>query len=244
VRTLTLMGLSTYCARGQFEHTTAKPGVLNSLFSFEKKDAVSSADDAFTGGGVIDPHNNRVCNHFEQKQESSRILYPIWETGTDNLVFVPISLDFMSIGLGAPESSVKTLETCINNNDNLYFVLVKGVLDGKHGDQHISWQKLPNITTICCEGVSGTKSEYPKMSEYPEMSEYPNACDAMPNATLETSAKNARYVFCNLYVFWLFGKAKASEGGGTGAKCAVRSARAKRASRGCAKGPRRSKGRA
>jgi len=74
---------------------------------------------------------NRVCHHFRDKQEWNRILFPIWETATDNLAFVLISMDFMSNGLGIPDALVESFKTKISANDKTYFVLVMGIVNGK-----------------------------------------------------------------------------------------------------------------
>jgi len=74
--------------------------------------------------------NNRVCNHFREKNECSRILCPVWDTATDNLAFVPISIDFMSNGLGIAEATVVSFKTMMAANDSVYFVLVLGKKKG------------------------------------------------------------------------------------------------------------------
>jgi hypothetical protein len=74
---------------------------------------------------------DRVGNHFRGKQEWNRILFPIWETATDNLAFVPISMDFMSNGLGIPDALVESFNTKKSVNDKTYFVLVMGMVNGK-----------------------------------------------------------------------------------------------------------------
>jgi len=53
------------------------------------------------------------------------------EAATDNVAFVPISMDFMANGLGIPEALVETFKTMIATNDNTYFVLVMGKINGK-----------------------------------------------------------------------------------------------------------------
>jgi len=84
------------------------------------------ANDEWATGGRFD----RVCDHFRDKQESNRILYPIWETAVNNLAFVPISLDFLSNGLGVPDALVESFQKNMSTNDNTYFVLVMGMVDG------------------------------------------------------------------------------------------------------------------
>jgi len=91
------------------------------------KTYVDLANNELGTGGIFD----RVCNHFREKQESNRILCPIWETATDNLVYVPISLDFLSNGLGVPDALVESFKTVMSTNDGVYFVLVMGKVKGK-----------------------------------------------------------------------------------------------------------------
>ena len=76
--------------------------------------------------------NNRVCNHFREKNDRSRILCPVWDTATDNLAVVPISIDFMSNGLGIPEATVVSFKTIMAANDSVYFVLTMGKMNGQH----------------------------------------------------------------------------------------------------------------
>ena len=77
--------------------------------------------------------NNRVCNHFRKKNECRRILCAVWETATDNLAFVPISIDFMSKGLGIAEATVESFKIMMAANDTTYFVLVMGKVKGDLG---------------------------------------------------------------------------------------------------------------
>jgi len=114
---------------GPETHALMSPDVLSSIF-LPKTDPLSQA--------YVDSANNenptgkdRVCNHFREKQDSNRILFQIWETATDNLVFVPISLDFMSNRLGIPDALVESFKTKMSTNDKTYFVLVMGMVDGK-----------------------------------------------------------------------------------------------------------------
>jgi len=99
-----------------------KADILNSHFSFEKKDALSLNDDAFAAEMRINHDDNPVCNHFRQKRESNRILFPIWDTCTDNLAFVPISFDFM-MGSGTPMGSVA--DAHVRKNFQNYSVCVE-----------------------------------------------------------------------------------------------------------------------
>jgi len=103
-----------------------KPDILNSLFSFEKKDALELGNDAFAAYMRINDDDNPVCNHFRQNQESNRILFPIWDTCTDNLAFVPVSFDFM---MGAGSCSV--IDESIRKISQIYSVGAKCVDDGK-----------------------------------------------------------------------------------------------------------------
>jgi len=88
---------------------------------------IDLAKEEWVTGGRFD----RVCNHFREKQESNRILYPIWETTTDNVSFVPISLDFMSNGLGIPDALVTCFKKRISANEDTFFVLVSNTMNGK-----------------------------------------------------------------------------------------------------------------
>jgi len=74
-----------------------------------------------------------VCNHFREKNECRRILCAVWETATDNLAFVPISIDFMSKGLGIAEATVESFKIMMAANDTTYFVLVMGKVKGDLG---------------------------------------------------------------------------------------------------------------
>ena len=78
--------------RHREDEMMGKPDILNSIFSFEKMDAILHGDDAFVAQVQINHDDNPVCNHFRQRQESNRILFPIWDTCTDNMVFVIESL--------------------------------------------------------------------------------------------------------------------------------------------------------
>jgi len=107
-----------------------KPDVLNSLFSFETKDALSLGEDAFAVQMRIDDDDNPVCNHFRQKQEPDRMLIPIWDTCTDNLAFVPVSFDFM-MGGGTGMGSGSVMDACVRKHFKIYSVCVKSVDDDK-----------------------------------------------------------------------------------------------------------------
>jgi len=129
VRALSFMRLTEIMEDGPETHALMSPDVLSSIF-LPKTDPLSqtyvdSANDQNPAG------KDRVCNHFREKQEWNRILFPIWETATDNLAFVPISLDFMSNGLGIPHALVESFKTKMSTNDKTYFVLVMGMVDGK-----------------------------------------------------------------------------------------------------------------
>ena len=153
IRALSLMTLSG--GRGYAPtkvQTTVN--VLDEFFSFEKEDATSDlGDDMPTYGLSCDPGNNYVCNHFRQKKESGRILFPIWDTVVDNLVFVPISLDFMKIGLGFDDNTVENCKTCIHNNDNLYFLLLHGT-QGCVGAN--TWVSVPGTRRKLCQKARGS----------------------------------------------------------------------------------------
>jgi hypothetical protein len=94
---------------------------------------LSAAANAFAVQVCIDPLDNRVCNHFRDTRESNRILYPIWDTVTDNLVFIPVPLEFVFFVQGLPVALVKENKARIHKNDNVYGMFVKGVVDGNPG---------------------------------------------------------------------------------------------------------------
>jgi len=118
-----------------------KSDIMHSLFSFEKKDALSLGNDSFAEYMCIDDDDNPVCNHFRQKQESNHILFPIWDTCTDNLAFVPVSFDFMIASPNKPGAPLKGppcgggacggIDESIRKNSQIYSVGVKCVDDGK-----------------------------------------------------------------------------------------------------------------
>ena len=111
---------------------------------------VDLANNKWGTGGIFD----RVCNHFREKQESNRILCPIWETAIDNLVYVPISLDFLSNGLGVPDALVESFKTTMSTNDGVYFVLVMGKVKGRlavvGGNSFIAMADTPQ--KLCQQG--------------------------------------------------------------------------------------------
>jgi len=107
-----------------------KPDILNSIFSFEKKEAILMGDDAFVAQVHVNHDDNPVCNHFRQKQESNRILLPIWDTCTDNMAFVPVSFDFMTGGC-VPEGSRNVMDTHICKNSKTYSICAKYLGDDK-----------------------------------------------------------------------------------------------------------------
>ena len=74
---------------------------------------------------------DRVCDYFCDKKEANRILYPIWETATGILSFVPISLDFMSNGLGVPDALMASFQEQMSHKQDNFFVLVIGKVNGK-----------------------------------------------------------------------------------------------------------------
>jgi len=123
---LTIMSISR--ASANFE-VKEQSDALNSVFSFEKEGAVALGDDAFTAVMRINDHDNPVCNHFRDKKEPERILVPIWDTCTDTLAFVPVSLDFMMgggtcrVGLGAMMNAnfrnhAQMYSVCAKNKDS------------------------------------------------------------------------------------------------------------------------------
>ena len=120
------------------------------------KTYVDLANDEWGTGGVFD----RVCNHFREKQEPNRILCPIWETATDNLVFVPISLDFLSNGLDVPDTLVESFKTTMSADDGVYFVLVVGMVHGKlaivGGNSFIVTPDTPQQLCQQAEGAKGS----------------------------------------------------------------------------------------
>ena len=152
IRALCLMTLSAgkeYAPKKVQE----KANVLDEIFSFEEEDAISNlADDTATYTMTSDPANNYVCNHFRHTKESARILFPIWDTVVDNLVFVPISLDFLKIGIGFNDNAVEDLKVRINNNDNVYFLLLHGT-GGCVGAN--TWVSVPGTRRKLCQKARG-----------------------------------------------------------------------------------------
>ena len=108
-------------------------GVLNSIFSFEKKGALALGDNAFTAVMRINDDDNPVCNHFREKQEPDRIPIPIWDTCTDTLAFVPVSLDFM-MGGGARVGSGSVMNETMRRYAKIYSMCAKTV----DGDKRFS----------------------------------------------------------------------------------------------------------
>jgi len=169
VRALTIMRFFTEVQDEEGNsHKCMSENVLSSIL-LPKTDPRSKtytdlANDEWATGGISD----RVCDHFRDKQESNRILYPIWETAVNNLAFVPISLDFLSNGLGVPDALVESFEKKMSTNDNTYFVLVMGMVDGNlavvGGNSFIvtpgKTESVHTPQTSCQEGV-GAKSSAP-----------------------------------------------------------------------------------
>jgi len=131
VRILSIMSiLATSEGTAPVCEMMGKPDILNSMFSFEKKDAILHGDDAFVAQVQINHDDNPVCNHFRQRQESNRILFPIWDTCTDNMVFVPVSFDFMTGGC-IPGSSGNIVDAHICKNFKTYSICARYVGDDK-----------------------------------------------------------------------------------------------------------------
>jgi len=135
VRVLSLMSLTQIVSIGEMMEDGQEilevvcPDVVSSIF-LPKEDArskkyVDLANDRYPKG------KDRVCNHFREKQESNRILFLIWEAATDNLAFVLISLDFLSNGLGVEDALIKSFETDMSTNRDMYFVVAMGMVKGK-----------------------------------------------------------------------------------------------------------------
>jgi len=158
VRALTLMRFLMEVEDEAGSSKKISESVMSSMF-LQKTDSrsqtyVDLVNDECAMGGDRD----RVCNHFREKQESNCILYPIWEEATDNLAFVPISLDFLSIGLGASDTLVKFFEATMSTNDAVYFVLVTGMVNGKvavvGGN---SFVVIPSTPQKLCQQGEGAK---------------------------------------------------------------------------------------
>ena len=169
VRALTIMRFFTEVQDEEGNsHKKISENVLSSILlpktDPRSKTYIDLANDEWAMGGISD----RVCDHFRDKQESNRILYPIWETAVNNLAFVPISLDFLSNGLGVPDALVESFEKKMSTNDNTYFVLVMGMVDGNlavvGGNSFIvtpgKTESVHTPQTSCQEGV-GAKSSAP-----------------------------------------------------------------------------------
>lgn len=154
VRVLTLMTMSA--GREYLPVMVAdNASVLDELFSFEKEDAVLTSGDAARNYSVTpDIDNNYVCNHFRQTQESRRVLFPVWDTALDSLVFVPVSSHFMVTGMGIDPEFVETSETCVQNNDNVYFIFLCGSDDGNQDVVAANtWVSVPGTKPKLCQKV-------------------------------------------------------------------------------------------
>ena len=131
VRILSIMSLSANPEGASVDGVMIlERDVLNTLFSFEKKDALSLGDDAFAVQMRINDDDNPVCNHFRQKKEADRMLFPIWDTCRDNLAFVPVSFDFM-MGGGTRTGSGSVMDAYIRRHFKIYSVCMKSVDDDK-----------------------------------------------------------------------------------------------------------------
>jgi len=148
VRILSIMSLSA-TSEGVAPRceTMINPDILKSAFSFEKKNALSLEKNASVTLVHINHDDNAVCNHFRQKQESSRLLVPIWDTGTDNVAFVPVSFDFMMGGC-APAATCSATELCMRKHFKIYSVGVKCADDGKPPQKGLKGSVLPVSTFI------------------------------------------------------------------------------------------------
>ena len=122
-----ILSIMSACSTSEGISLMEKSDIMHSLFSFEKKDALSLGNDSFAEYMCIDDDDNPVCNHFRQKQESNHILFPIWDTCTDNLAFVPVSFDFM---IESP-IPLRGIDESIRKNSQIYSMRVKCVDDGK-----------------------------------------------------------------------------------------------------------------
>mmetsp|Transcript_40407 Transcript_40407/g.65131 ORF Transcript_40407/g.65131 Transcript_40407/m.65131 type:complete len:311 (-) Transcript_40407:114-1046(-) len=155
VRALFLMKFTSVVTIDSELLTVMSPDVMSSLFlqktDERSKKYVELAKDRYPDG------KDRVCEHFSEKQESNRILFPIWETATDNLAFVPISLDFLLNGLGVAEDLVQSFETKMSTNADMFFVVVMGMVQGElavvGGSSFIAIKEIP-----CSSGASAGAS--------------------------------------------------------------------------------------
>jgi len=152
IRALSLMTLSA--GRGYAPtRVQTKANLLDEFFSFEKEGATSDLGDAMpTYAMISDRANNYVCNHFREAKESGRILFPIWDTVVENLVFVPISLDFMKTGLGFGDATVEDCRISLDNNDDVYFLLLHGT-QGCVGAN--TWVSIPGTRRKQCQKARG-----------------------------------------------------------------------------------------
>jgi len=152
IRALTLMTLSAGPEYAPIKIQT-KVSALDEVFSFENENATSDlGDGAPTFLMASDPANNYVCNHFRETKESGRVLFPIWDTVVDNLVFVPISRDFMKNGLKFQDAAIEACEVCVGNNDNVYFLLLHGT-QGCVGAN--TWVSVPGTERKLCQKARG-----------------------------------------------------------------------------------------
>jgi len=127
--------------------------VLDDLFAFdEKKTGKSKGVPLSTFSAKVNSSNNFVCRHFEKKKETRRFLMPIWDSETDNLLFIPVCSDFLLNGLYSDAEYVEKCETCVNNNDNVYFVMAYGIVRNELcGASASSWVSVPGTQKKLCQ---------------------------------------------------------------------------------------------
>ena len=159
VRALYLMKFTNLFMNGSEPLTVMSQDVMNSLFlqktDERSKKYVELARDEYPDG------KDRVCKHFSKKKESNRILFPIWETATDNLSFVPISLYFLLNGLDVAEDLVQSFEKKMSTNADMFFVVVMGMVHGElavvGGSSFIPIKEIP-CSSVASAGASAGAS--------------------------------------------------------------------------------------
>ena len=144
VRALTLMTFVADPRHGsEIQYTKVDAAVVNDLFSFADKDQPIQATGPYFSTRV-DLSDNLVSRHFHACREARRILIPMWDAATDNLVFVPVCLDFLSRGMRLPELACELADSLAQPHRR-YILLVmsrmKGLLGHASASTWISTQK-------------------------------------------------------------------------------------------------------
>jgi len=144
VRALTLMTFVADPRHGvEIQYTKVDSAHVNDLFSFADKEQTIQATGTFFST-TVDLADNLISRHFHARREKRRILIPMWDAEVDNLVFVPVCLDFLSRGMKLPDMA-DLLADSIAEPHGRYMLLVlskiQGVLGHASASSWISTQK-------------------------------------------------------------------------------------------------------